>query len=158
MSYYHVVIEFHSQSGEKKTIELFRDLSKSEISSKLAKPYRKGKDLHVDGSIYKNESISKIRICKTEEKNEAVKDTMFRKSSERLDRMNAEEGGLVIISPGGSHPEDIFEEGEDVTSRFKMEKENSQLLSTFGDRTLTIVCSIIAIVIATYIAFKLGYK
>lgn len=158
MSYFHVIIEYHALGGKSETLELYNDLSRGDVESKLAKPYRKGKDIHVDGRILQHKSISKIRICKTEDNIEKVKDTLFEKSTERLDRLNSQGGGLVIVSPGGAHPDDIFEEGEDVTDQFNLEKESNRLLPLVSDRLLTIICSIIAIVIASFIAYKLGFK
>ena len=114
MVYFHVLLRL--DKADVGYEQIFSDLSESELKVRFLKPYRNAKDLFVGGRIVKASQIASILIVRTKETNEVTRERINTDSLNRISEMNSEPGGMVIISPGsGYDPEDILEEGKDVT-------------------------------------------
>ncbi len=116
MSFYHVILTFEESPHRPKCI--FWDLSKGKLNSLFVKPYRRGKDIFCDSEVLRLESIQKIQIIETDQKNEVERIAIQVKSQKENEDLNRMGGAMVIGMGRGYHNEDIVEAGEDVTKIF----------------------------------------
>ncbi len=114
--YFHVV----AKDGTKNEEVLFRDLPKKDLKKLFLKPFKKGNNLLIEGTIYKNEEIKKVQIIKTEETfDKSIEDYETQQNESRTKLNNEQYGGnTVFIGPHFSQDIDILECGENVTERF----------------------------------------
>ncbi|WP_337911483.1 hypothetical protein [Vibrio cholerae] len=115
MNKFHVVIKTKSDDSWKCC---FKDLSEKELIYSFVKPYKKGKEIIVDGEIISTKEINHVVISKTDkthkEELKIVQDTSYQKIQE----MNRN-SSIRIISPGyGWQNYEIKDCGENVTSYY----------------------------------------
>lgn len=106
MEYYHTSI---ITNGDQIRVT---DLSKSTLLKKIVIPYRKGKDLFLDGTTYKSTDIEKIRIRKTNKNFKSLSDIFFNDERNRRSRSS-----VLDLGPY-RHQESAFQSGEDVLDEF----------------------------------------
>lgn len=117
MAYFHVLLRLDKADLDYE--EIFSDLSESELKDRFLKPYRNAKDILVDGRVVKASQITSVLIVRTKETNDVTRELINNDSLNRISEMNREPDSMVIISPGsGYDPEDILEEGENVTADY----------------------------------------
>lgn len=117
MSYYQVILKLRGSGATPQQIMV--DASERELLSKIVKPFKKGNNLFHDSTVFDSNNIEMIKIIRTDERNEVVRDKIYNASVKRIDKLNRQSDSLVIISPGdGYDPEDILEAGDDVTEKY----------------------------------------
>jgi hypothetical protein len=120
--YFHVIVEKDSNNSE----ALFTDLKERELKKLFVKPYRKGKDIFIDGVIHKNDSIQKVFLIETVNPSKDELEVIKKESAEWLERVNREPGPKIISAGRGWVKEDIVEAGKNVTTNFiKSPPDNS---------------------------------
>lgn len=117
MAYFHVFLRFDQADVDYE--QIFSDLSESQLKDRFLKPYRKANDILAKGRIVKAAQINSLLIVRTKDTNDVTRERINSASLNRISEMNREPGGMIIFSPGsGYDPEDILEEGEDVTADY----------------------------------------
>jgi len=117
MRFYHVLASFEPQSGEVRTV--FSNLSEQELLDRFVQPYRAGLDIVVGNEIFPIGRIRKLFIVRTDDLEESVRAAINERSVREISEINRSSNSVVMISAGrGYDPEDILEDGEDVSSEF----------------------------------------
>lgn len=110
--YFHVVIRKEEAGNE----ILLLDSTESEIRNNIVKPFKKGKDLFIEGTIHKTDSIEKVHIVKTEKDYKTELARFSRKQNEVREKVNRKPGPKFMdYVPRKS---DIIHCGENVTSEY----------------------------------------
>tara|TARA_R110002050_G_scaffold65444_1_gene141708 strand:- start:2030 stop:2518 length:489 start_codon:yes stop_codon:yes gene_type:complete len=129
--YFHVVAKDEKNKEE----VLLKDLSKKELKKLFLKPFEKGNNLLIEGTIYKNDEIKKVQIIKTEDTFDKSIENYDNQQNESRSKLNDEQygRGVVFIGPHFSQDIDILECGEIVTVQFltKAPKSSSSKLYKF---------------------------
>ncbi len=151
--YFHVLVEKQTNKSE----ILFLDLNEKELKKLFVKPYKKGKDIFIDGVIHKNESISKVFLVKTSKPSNEELEVLKKKSTEWLDRVNSEPGPRIIGLGSGWKKEDIVDAGKNITTDYiKRPPDNStSLLNSFASNPWVIrIIGGLIVVFLTYLISK----
>jgi|GEM_PF-1723810 hypothetical protein len=115
-NYFHVVTQDLNKSEQ----VLFRDLSKKELKKHFLKPFKNGRNLFINGTIYKNAEIKKVQIIKTEVHFQKTLDIYEDQQNNSRNKLNNEQygSGVVFVGPYFSQDIDIIDCGENVTTEF----------------------------------------
>ncbi|MCO7473052.1 hypothetical protein [Stenotrophomonas maltophilia] len=112
--YHHV---FVTTKGAEQKLALFVDLSASELKTRFVRPYRRGREVLLNGRIFAMKDISWVAIRVCDERAEA---NLSRLQSD--DRLHTDElnqgGGLVFMERFDWTYADLVNEGEDITARY----------------------------------------
>jgi hypothetical protein len=110
---------FIRNRGRHEWIAVALDLSETEITRRVVKPYRRGKSLFVNGSVFKAEDIEAIRIVRTPSVAKDAIAELARQHNEFVDRINSDPtSGVVFIDIGPNSATDLVDEYDNVTDRF----------------------------------------
>lgn len=113
MAFHHVLALL---GPEKKTRMLFTDLTSKELAKRFITPYEQGQTFFAGNELISPHELQAIHIIRTQRSDKTERQEINRKEREAIDRLNASDSGLVVISAGaGNEPQDIASAGEDIT-------------------------------------------
>ena len=116
MPYYHVLI------SDRKNSKAFRcllsDLDERTLCAEFVKPFRRSKDLLVNGRIYRASEIAAVQIRVSESPADHELRRIQKESWEAIERRNRDSSIMFISAGHGYSSDDIHLAGEDVTGRF----------------------------------------
>lgn len=116
MSYLHVTIKTKSSDG---WLCIFKDLSVSELKTRLVKPYRLGKSIYYDGNILSPTEITQVNIAETERPHEEELKVVQEESYREVQEFNRTNSSIALISAGHGYSDyEINECGKDVTNSY----------------------------------------
>lgn len=117
MPYHHVLIAVEPEP--EKLIVALTDLSRDELQTRFVRPYKKGTNLVCGNSIFPVAGIRRVHIVRTEQDDKAERAAISQRSIDEIQELNRDPRGPLFLSLGrGYDPEDILENGEDVTTSF----------------------------------------
>lgn len=112
--FYHVVIWMHPAAGI--AIQIFHDLTESELRARFVKPYLRGETVKIESNIYDLTRIASTNIVRTAARLEQIKDKAFRDASKA--RSDFADAGIFMLTGSTWNEDDIVELGEEVTANF----------------------------------------
>ncbi|MDP0562006.1 MAG: hypothetical protein QS721_06630 [Candidatus Endonucleobacter sp. (ex Gigantidas childressi)] len=116
MTYLHVVIK---RSEDVKPLFLFGDLTEKDLKRRFLRQYQLGKSVLKENQVVNLGNVVVVEIIRTSDPLKEALKNLQKKSNDRIDQMNRESSGFMIISVGsGWVNEDIVHCGEDVTLKY----------------------------------------
>ncbi|NQD38279.1 hypothetical protein HPT27_14725 [Permianibacter sp. IMCC34836] len=112
---------FHAFARLKNTEEfrvLGLDLSKSELKSKICKPYKAGKDIYISSTITRIADIQQLSIVRSQHNAKVELDRYGEEHAALIKKQNEGSGLIVLGVFRGNNPLELMECCENVTDTF----------------------------------------
>jgi hypothetical protein len=153
MTFLHVIAVIDNEKPQM----LFTDLNAAELKDQFVTPYRRGRTFFAGARIVSPAALKSIHIIETTEREEPTRQGINTASLQHIDEMNRS-GGVIFISAGsGYDPEDLLEDGTDVTRRFLTGGPGAAgPLFGMSKQALVWALGIVSAVVATGLAKWLG--
>ena len=115
MAYYHVLVADKAKPDALQCI--LWDLDEQSLQNRFLAPFAAGKDILVEGRIYRVVDIATVNIRSTDRPSDQELKTIQDESWADVQRFNRESPGIVLVSAGlGYSKNDLAHAGTDVTS------------------------------------------